>query len=361
MTRSPLLHPAGRLLTALAALAWSAVGLAQGFSGTFQTPVDQGAVTVQLTQLGDRLEGYLQGPGVYFELQGWVEEGVGVGVASSAQGQLGFEALVEGDTLGLWFYEVVNGVVLPETEIEVILARVAAAPAAAAPGGQPPAAVAPPAPGGGKLLPPSTGAAQGGATAPAAPGAAPGGGAAGGGALGGARPAPQAGSPVIATGQHASLTQDDAAAFIEALEFVLGQLGYAYTFTPTDRAQALQAIAQSFPTLPQADQVVLSQARSIWERVRVSWAAATPAEQQEFALGVLVLAFGEETVRQWVGTGGGGGGGGACTTFEDCVGGYVDGDTWTDTFNAQGCWAAAGCEGYDPSTGTFDYGSFGDY
>ncbi|HZW28737.1 MAG TPA: hypothetical protein VFF08_09785 [Trueperaceae bacterium] len=321
MTRSPLLHPAGRLLTALAALAWSAVGLAQGFSGTFQTPVDQGAVTVQLTQLGDRLEGYLQGPGVYFELQGWVEEGVGVGVASSAQGQLGFEALVEGDTLGLWFYEVVNGVVLPETEIEVILARVAAAPAAAAPGG----------------------------------------GAAGGGALGGARPAPQAGSPVIATGQHASLTEDDAAAFIEALEFVLGQLGYAYTFTPTDRAQALQAIALSFPTLPQADQVVLSQARSIWERVRVSWAAATPAEQQEFALGVLVLAFGEETVRQWVGTGGGGGGGGACTTFEDCVGGYVDGDTWTDTFNAQGCWAAAGCEGYDPSTGTFDYGSFGDY
>src|SRR5690554_7514531 len=51
--------------------------------------------------------------------------GVGVGVASSAQGALGFEAVVEGDTLGLWFYEVVNSAVVPDSEIEVILTRVA--------------------------------------------------------------------------------------------------------------------------------------------------------------------------------------------------------------------------------------------
>ncbi len=166
---------------------------------------------------------------------------------------------------------------------------------------------------------------------------------------------------MIATGQYASLTQDDAAAFIEALEFVLAQMGYAYAFTPAERTQAVQAMAQSFPSLTQPEQVVLSQARAVWERVRANWSTASTEDQQEFAVGVLVLAFGEETVAQWVGaSGGGGGGGGQCTTFEDCTAGYVDGDTWSDTFNTQGCWAAAGCEGYDTSTGTFDYGSYGD-
>lgn len=321
MTRSALIETAGRLLVAFSALAPGAAALAQDLGGTYQVPVEQGTITVQLTMQGERFFGYLDGPGVHLELEGWVEEGVGVGVASSPDGQLGFEAALEGDTLGLWFYEVVDGVVRPETEIEVILTRVSGGPAAQ-PGG--PAAGAPP------------------------PGA--------------GTPAPQRGSPVIATGQYASLTQDDATAFIEALEFVLAEMGYAYTFTPAERTQALQAIAQSFPALSRSEQVVLSQARAIWERVRANWANATPAEQQEFAVGVLVLAFGEQTVAQWVGTGGGGsGGGGQCTTFEDCAAGYVDGDTWSDTFNAQGCWAAAGCEGYDPSTGTFDYGSYEGY
>jgi len=318
MKRSDAVHTAGRYLAALAALACLAAGLAQApypwFAGTYAARVDQGTVTVQLEQQGERLSGYLEGPGVYLRLEGWVEEeGVAVGVASSPEGQLGFEALVEGDLLGLWFYEVVNGVVLPETEIEVVLTRVGAPPPAGGP------------------------------------------------ALGGAAPGPQPGSPVIATGEFAHLTQDDAAAFLEALEFVLGQIGYPYALTAGERAQFMQALAQNFPLLPQPDQAALSQARWIWERVRANWAHASPNEQQEFVVGVLALAFGEQTVRQWVGGGGRGGGGGQCTTFEDCTGAFVDGDAWLDTFNTQGCWAAAGCEGYDPSTGTFDYGGFDDY
>src|SRR5690606_14268379 len=169
-------------------------------------------------------------------------------------------------------------------------------------------------------------------------------------------PPPQQCSPVIATGAYGSLTQDDAVAFIEALEFVLAQIGYASTFTDAERGQAYQAIAQNYPQLPQTDQVVLSHARDIWERVQAGWSTATLEEQREFAVGVLVLAFGEETVSQWAGSSTGQGGG-ACTTFEDCTGNLVDGQSWGDTFNAQSCWAAAGCNSYDASTGTFDYDS----
>lgn len=374
MKRSDAVHTAGRYLAALAALACLAAGLAQApypwFAGTYAARVDQGTVTVQLEQQGERLSGYLEGPGVYLRLEGWVEEeGVAVGVASSPEGQLGFEALVEGDLLGLWFYEVVNGVVLPETEIEVVLTRVGAPPAAAGPSAPP---VAPDSAGGGKpLQPPSSAPAAAGEASPPPKARLPGGSApgtptaspppAGGPALGGAAPGPQPGSPVIATGAFAHLTQDDAAAFLEALEFVLGQIGYPYALTAGERAQFMQALAQNFPLLPQPDQAALSQARWIWERVRANWAHASPNEQQEFVVGVLALAFGEQTVRQWVGGGGRGGGGGQCTTFEDCTGAFVDGDAWLDTFNTQGCWAAAGCEGYDPSTGTFDYGGFDDY
>ena len=34
---------------------------------------------------------------------------------------------------------------------------------------------------------------------------------------------------------------------------------------------------------------------------------------------------------------------------------YVDGKTWSDPFNTQSCWAAAGCSSFDSSTGSFDY------
>jgi len=325
MTKPAMLTvPAAALVLACLTLASAQLPANVGptFTGTYQAPVPQGTVTVLLEARSDGLTGYLEGPGVYMTLEGWVEEdGVAVGVASSPQGQLGFEAIVEGDTLGIWFYEVANGAVVPGSEIEVLLTRVSTA-------APPP----PPAPAAGqqggagtKLIGPSTAG------------------------------APQSGSPVIAAGPYAQLTQDDAEAFIEALEFALAQVGYAYGLTPAERAQALQAVAQTFPALTQPDQVVLSQARSVWERVKANWAYATLAEQREFVVGVLVLAFGEQTVRQWAGTGGGGGG--QCRTFEDCAAGYLDGNAALDTLNAQSCWAAAGCEGYDPSTGTFDYGS----
>lgn len=343
------------------------VATAQDFTGTYVSQVEQGVITVQLAMQGSTVYGYLEGPGVYLELEGDLDGGNAVGMATS-QGAppLGFFGAIEGDTLGLWFYEIVNGTVVSESEIEVLLTRVAGnAPPAAAeaggslglpPSGQPGAAppsqaAASPAPR--KQLP------GGGAPAPVAPAAptappAPAAPAAPAGALGAAPTQPD-GSPIVATGQFGTLTQDNAAAFIEALEFVLAQIGYAYTFTDAERSQALQAIAQNYPQLTQVEQVTLAQARYIWERVKVNWATTSAADQREFAVGVLVLAFGEETVAQWAGSGGAGGGGGSCTTFEDCTGSLLDGQSWSDTFNAQSCWVAAGCTSYDTSGGTFEY------
>ncbi|MBA2665816.1 MAG: hypothetical protein H0U69_02150, partial [Trueperaceae bacterium] len=172
---------------------------------------------------------------------------------------------------------------------------------------------------------------------------------------------PGSGAPeLLAVGPHASLRRDDAVAFIEALEFVLSQLGYPYRFDGAEREEAIELLAQAFPHASHHDQLVLADARTIWERVQVGWSAASEREQREFALGVLILAFGEETVRGWVGaTGSGGGatlgGGAGCSTFEECTSRFVDERTWTDTFNSQGCWAAAGCDSYDGSTGSFTF------
>ena len=167
-------------------------------------------------------------------------------------------------------------------------------------------------------------------------------------------------SPVIAQGTVANLTQDNALAFIEALEFSLQQAGYAYTFTDADYQQLLQVIVQAYPQAEQQEQAVLAQAREIWSRVQVNWAAASLAEQREFVLGVFVLAFGEEYVNQLLGQAGGGGGGGsggggACTDIDSCMSAYADPGTMQDTMNAQGCWAAAGCTDYDAGSDTFTY------
>jgi hypothetical protein len=176
-------------------------------------------------------------------------------------------------------------------------------------------------------------------------------------------PASPAQDPVIATGLHATLTLDNALAFMEAFEFVLAQVGYVYTFTDDERRELLNAVALNFPAADQMDQVVMAEARTIWERVKVNWPVASEADKREFALGVLILAFGEEAVASWVGPSGGGGGGqplgaGGCADFETCTSTFVDGETWSDTFNSQGCWAAAGCGGFDPSTNSFDYGDY---
>lgn len=428
-----------RVLAWIVALLAVGTAAAQAFTGVYAGTSPNGPVELDLEHRGEDLVGVLLAAGVPFDLEGYVDGGVGVGYVFDDQGYLGFEAYLQGDTLGLYLFQVDDvGDPIADSVIELILTRRVA-------GGQPgqsappasasaPDPFAPPDP---FATPPAAAAADPwvgifaderltltidpagldgyrgvifsngiefvldvdasrdglvgsfesggqaytfdavlegdvvvfrtagnvyrlarvGAQGPVDPFASPAAAAPGGSA---STQAPS--GPVIARGAHGELTEDDALAFIEALEFVLQQVGYAYRFSDAERAEVLASIAQSYPQGSQTDQVVLAQARQIWRNVQANWARSSPEEQREFALGVLVLAFGEQTVRQWVGPGSGGGqalgGGGTCTTFEDCTSSFVDEKTWTDTFRSQGCWAAAGCSGYDASTGTITYDSY---
>jgi hypothetical protein len=310
---TPYAGPA-RALVAVLGLALAAAAFAQPLAGSYQGVSDAGPTTVVLEQSGPSLAGSVEAPGLRFALEGEARDGSGFGLVTTGQGTAGFEAYVEGDTLGLYLYELdASGLPVPATVIELILQRVAASPAVPA--------------------------------------------------LGALRASPTPASPVVARGDHAELSEDAALAFIEALEFVLAEIGAPYVFPEAERRAAVSSLAAAYPQASREEQLLLADARAVWDRVRANWSGADLEARQEFALGVLALAYGEAAVEQWVGSssaagagGGTGAGAGACATFEDCAGAYVDGQTWTDTFNAQGCWAAAGCNGYDVSTGTFDYG-----
>jgi len=164
--------------------------------------------------------------------------------------------------------------------------------------------------------------------------------------------------PVLAQGEHAILTRDNALAFIEALEFSLVEVGYQIALTDADRLELLQAMAARYAMLPQPDQVVLARSREVWTRVRTHWPEAGADEREEFFIAVFVLAFGEEAVLQALQESGGGGGGGACDTIDACMATFAP-DAYADATAAQGCWAAAGCESYDPQFDTYTYESYG--
>lgn len=181
----------------------------------------------------------------------------------------------------------------------------------------------------------------------------------------GAGAPPEGPGPVLSEGAHGTLYEDDARAFLEALEFSLQQVGYAGTFSAEEREQILQATAQAYPTLTPDEQAVLAQARQVWTRVQSNWQQASVAEREQFVMGVFVLAFGEQAMQRAAASAGGAGGGGAgasgaCSDIDACISQYADPGTLSDTMNAQSCWAAAGCSGYDPVTNDFSYDSYGD-
>jgi hypothetical protein len=357
----------------LVALLAVGTAAAQAFTGVYAGQSPNGPVELELEHRGEDLVGVLLAAGAQFDLEGYVDGGVGVGYVFDAQGYLGFEAYLQGDTLGLYLFQVDDvGDPIADSVIELILTRGVAggqpgqsAPPASAsapdpfappdPFATPPAAAAadplvgifaderltltidPAGPDGYRGVIFSNGIefvldvdasreglvgtfesggqaytfdavlegdvmvfraagnvyrlARVGAQGPADPFASPPAGASGGSAAS-AGGATASSSPVIARGAHGELREDDALAFIEALEFVLQQIGYAYRFSDAERTEILTSIAQSYPLGSETDQVVLAQARQIWRNVQANWARTTAAEQREFALGVLVVAFG---------------------------------------------------------------------
>jgi len=164
----------------------------------------------------------------------------------------------------------------------------------------------------------------------------------------------------LAVGPHGSLTQDGAEAFVDALLFAAQQLGLPGTITPAERTEAIRELANNFTTLPASHQAALTQARDTWDRVQAGWATAPQADREQFVLGVLVIAFGEEAIRQAIASsssassGGGGGGGGGCQTIDDCIGRYAPGGG-IDFNRSASCGMNWSCDRYDSSTGTFHY------
>lgn len=112
-------------------------------------------------------------------------------------------------------------------------------------------------------------------------------------------------SEVLAQGAGGALTQDAVAAYLEALEFCLGQVGAPQQFGQQQKGEMTRLLAQGFAALPLDVQQGLAAARGTWEQYRQAWPSLSLEQKREFAYEVLAIAYGEEAAAQSVGYGGG--------------------------------------------------------
>jgi hypothetical protein len=124
-------------------------------------------------------------------------------------------------------------------------------------------------------------------------------------------PVPAGQDQVLAQGPGGSLTSDAVAAYAEALEFCLGQVGSQTRFGAADRQQIQQILTRNFPTMPVETQSALANARPTWTQYRQSWDQLTLDQKKAFAYDVLSLAYGDAAAGQALGMSGGNGGGGS--------------------------------------------------
>ena len=102
----------------------TATATAQSMAGTYQGQIDAGPVRVQLVVTGTALAGTLNGPGIAFQLEGEAIGTEAYGLVHTAHGTAEFEAYLDGDTLGLYLFEVdAAGQPIMSTVIELILTR----------------------------------------------------------------------------------------------------------------------------------------------------------------------------------------------------------------------------------------------
>lgn len=96
-------------------------------------------------------------------------------------------------------------------------------------------------------------------------------------------------------------TRDAGVAYLEALTFCLNQIGSPITFDEPARQMILNEITRQFPTLPLADQLKLSTARTTWNQYQASWSYLSMEQKTAFAYDVFTLAFGAEAASQALG------------------------------------------------------------
>lgn len=99
---------------------------------------------------------------------------------------------------------------------------------------------------------------------------------------------------VLAEGSGGNLTQDGVDAYIEALEFILAQMGQPTDFKAAQRTSIGDSLASHYPELPVEIQEDLANLRPIWSHYMQTWPLIGPEARRDFAFTVLALAFGAE-------------------------------------------------------------------
>jgi hypothetical protein len=141
--------------------------------------------------------------------------------------------------------------------------------------------------------------------------------------------------PILARGQHSTLTRDNAVAFYESLIFSLAQVGHEVTGQQVSPERVIGELAALYDGASRDDQIALARWRRAWTAVQARWTDLSPADQRAFVHGVLAASFGEQTAGQLVDT----------SMVASAAGPRVDDASLTPSFDDpdSDCWSSSGC------------------
>jgi hypothetical protein len=157
----------------------------------------------------------------------------------------------------------------------------------------------------------------------------------------GAAPAPvdpgEEPDPILARGQHSTLTRDNAVAFYESLIFSLAQVGYEVSAEQVSPERVIGELAALYDGASRDDQIALATWRRAWTAVRTRWTELPPSDQRAFVHAVLVASFGEQAAGQLDRRGG--------TALADASTSSGSSDSLIPAFDHPGsdCWSSSGC------------------
>lgn len=157
----------------------------------------------------------------------------------------------------------------------------------------------------------------------------------------GASPAPVE-DGIIAKGPGGALSRASALTFRQAVVFSLDHVGAGQVLAGVSEERFVAELARAYPAADLETQRLLAHADEIWPKVRASWTSLTLDEQRAFVHGVLEIAMGAEGAARLTGVRGGSG-------TRHASGGARPDVTVDDPGTS--CWASAGCESYDSTSG----------
>jgi hypothetical protein len=143
--------------------------------------------------------------------------------------------------------------------------------------------------------------------------------------------------PILARGQHSTLTRDNAVAFYESLVFSLAQVGHDVTAARVSPERVIGELAALYDGASRDDQIALARWRRAWTAMQARWSELSTADQRAFVRVVLVASFGEQTAGQLVGM--------SMVASTAPAAHRVDDDSLTPSFDDpdSDCWSSSGC------------------